>query len=127
MNQLVKEKWIAALRSGEYKQAHTQLKHGDNFCCLGVLTDLYLKEHNKEWETEEDYPDEPGDEFIAPSDSDSFLAYNELPADAVMEWAELKTLVSPTRGEEYYIINDEYNLTFNEIADIIEEDYKNEA
>lgn len=27
---------IAALRSGEYKQAHKRLRDGDAFCCLGL-------------------------------------------------------------------------------------------
>lgn len=45
MNQEVKEKWLAALRSGEYKQAGGRLRNANNqFCCLGVLCDLYHKE-----------------------------------------------------------------------------------
>lgn len=43
----VKEKWLAALRSGEYKQGYEYLhikgKDQDTFCCLGVLCDLYVK------------------------------------------------------------------------------------
>jgi hypothetical protein len=35
-DQLVK-KWISALRSGKYKQAHGALKGRDGYCCLGVL------------------------------------------------------------------------------------------
>ena len=33
-----KEKWLAALRSGEYKQGKTELynKETDSFCCIGV-------------------------------------------------------------------------------------------
>jgi hypothetical protein len=34
------ELWIAALRSGKYKQAHHWLRKGDSFCCLGVACDL---------------------------------------------------------------------------------------
>lgn len=30
------EKWIAALRSGEYKQGEGSLFDGDSYCCLGV-------------------------------------------------------------------------------------------
>lgn len=40
MNQTIKEKWITALRSGEYKQGKDVLRSGDEFCCLGVLCDL---------------------------------------------------------------------------------------
>ena len=34
------EAWIAALRSGQYKQCRNRLKDGDGFCCLGVLCDI---------------------------------------------------------------------------------------
>lgn len=40
MNQQMKARWIAALRSGEYRQARRYLKKGGGFCCLGVLCDL---------------------------------------------------------------------------------------
>lgn len=33
--------WIAALRSGEYKQAKERLRIGNDFCCLGVACNLY--------------------------------------------------------------------------------------
>lgn len=41
----VKAKLVAALRGGEYKQARSYLRTRDGYCCLGVLCDLYLKEH----------------------------------------------------------------------------------
>lgn len=45
MDKAVKEKWVAALRSGEYTQAQGTLKNAaGGFCCLGVLCDLYAKE-----------------------------------------------------------------------------------
>lgn len=41
-----KNKWVEALRSGRYQQAKGNLfKPDEGYCCLGVLTDLYLKEH----------------------------------------------------------------------------------
>jgi hypothetical protein len=40
----LKKKWVAALRSGEYKQGQRGLRsrvdNEDRFCCLGVLCDL---------------------------------------------------------------------------------------
>jgi hypothetical protein len=36
----IKTKWIAALRSGEYKQAKHELHDGRGFCCLGVLAEV---------------------------------------------------------------------------------------
>ena len=45
MNKAIKEKWVAALRSGEYQQCAGALRkeHAgspDTFCCLGVLCDI---------------------------------------------------------------------------------------
>ena len=37
MPQELKEKWVEALRSGEYKQGLGVLQVGGRFCCLGVL------------------------------------------------------------------------------------------
>jgi hypothetical protein len=44
MNQDLKTRWLAALRSGEYRQGRGRLRDGDGdvyaYCCLGVLADL---------------------------------------------------------------------------------------
>jgi len=40
----MKEKLIAALRSGEYEQARGALRNEEGYCCLGVACDIYLKE-----------------------------------------------------------------------------------
>jgi hypothetical protein len=37
MKKSIKTKWVAALRSGEYKQTRNALEHSGAFCCLGVL------------------------------------------------------------------------------------------
>ncbi len=39
--------WAKALRSGEYKKGKKYLRMKDKYCCLGVLCDLYNKEHPK--------------------------------------------------------------------------------
>lgn len=47
MNNEVKDLWVRALRSGEYQQGDGRLvtfvEGQPKFCCLGVLTDLYIK------------------------------------------------------------------------------------
>ena len=40
MNKELRNKWVTALRSGEYKQGRKQLYHAGRFCCLGVLADI---------------------------------------------------------------------------------------
>lgn len=64
MNENVK-KWVQALESGEYEQGRSYLRHGNNFCCLGVACDLYLKDGGKLY-TEEGREVEP--KPIAPND-----------------------------------------------------------
>ena len=36
----MKKKWVAALRSGEYKQGKAALCNNGRYCCLGVLQDV---------------------------------------------------------------------------------------
>lgn len=36
----LKEKWVAALRSGNYKQGKNVLKRNGAYCCLGVLCEV---------------------------------------------------------------------------------------
>ena len=43
MRSEIKQMWLDALRSGEYKQGQKALRTDDNFCCLGVLCDLHRK------------------------------------------------------------------------------------
>ena len=41
MKNEVKEKWVAALRSGQYAQCKGKLRTAGNaYCCLGVLADV---------------------------------------------------------------------------------------
>jgi hypothetical protein len=52
MHKHVMKKWVKALRSGKYRKNTGQLckvaKNGNkSWCCLGVLTDLYNKEHKQ--------------------------------------------------------------------------------
>lgn len=79
MKPKIKQKWIAALESDEYKQTKRYLKTEEGFCCLGVLTDLYLQEIGDIWTPEV-------------LDENVFYTYDEcgyqLPND-VVEWAGL--------------------------------------
>jgi len=43
MNPRIKQRWLDALRSGEYKQTMENLQDMNGFCCLGVLCDLHAQ------------------------------------------------------------------------------------
>jgi hypothetical protein len=83
MNTEVKTQWIDALNSGEYQQTKKQLFDGDKFCCLGVLCDLYSKEHGEEWDYR--YSDfEDHNRWY-------FCDQGEILPHVVMDWAGLKS------------------------------------
>lgn len=113
MNQEIKQKWLAALRSGEYKQGRGCLKRDNRYCCLGVLCDLYAKEKGLEWEGS----------TIIPSESSYYLPRT------VSIWAGIENGVDNWNGNpvvEYRksekslaALNDD-KLDFNKIADVIE-------
>lgn len=120
MNPEIKAKWVTALRSGEYQQGRVHLRDGDNnFCCLGVLCDIAVKER------------EPIFVQLVSDDIGRRYKYNDIGGslpDEVSLWAGLvsdeDTLVHDpvVGGEPLSIQNDAYRLTFDEIADLIEEE-----
>lgn len=109
----IKAQWIQALRGGEYTQTKGELRTPNGYCCLGVLTDLYLKEHNEEWEYNER------------CDQYQYLDSRFGLAEEVMVWADLDN-----EDPDVYIDDTDYTLahyndllfySFEQIADLIEE------
>jgi hypothetical protein len=114
MPQALKEQWLNALRSGNYIQGTAWLFNpkDTSYCCLGVL------EHAIDGEVE----------MI--SESCSFA----LPSQV---WAEKHGIEFNGKSQEDFLVwpllyyqrkltsaftlNDEFGLTFNEIADLIED------
>lgn len=54
MRKEVKDAWVAALRSGKYKQGKMALCSAEKFCCLGVLVDINLEPLNMAWNVDID-------------------------------------------------------------------------
>jgi len=122
MNQDVKQKWVTALRSGEYKQTGGRLRKGDCYCCLGVLTDLYDKDKDKDIKCHA-WHEEHGLYFY---ESDGVTVEATLP-ESVMKWADLDEPNPVVREDRMGLqltslayLNDNEGLDFNQLADIIE-------
>ena len=133
MNKGIKALWIDALRSGEYEQGTGFLRKegtGDGgrgeFCCLGVLCDLYV-------ESEENYVDPQGPvEWEALTLQGATYArriedhLSFLP-DSVMEWAGLTdnegSYARSDGGWSSLVEMNDNGYTFDEIADVIEEKF----
>jgi len=113
MNQVVKQKWVAALRSGKFVQGRSKLKHvskeGNQHCCLGVLCEV----HDQEYGCEQ-----------------SFIGLEGFPPEHVMNWAELPDAANlqftfvrddgQKFKESLIYLNDVRMYDFNQIADLIE-------
>lgn len=119
MNPEIKTRWVAALRSGKYKQGRRVLNRDDQeFCCLGVLCELAVedgivtKAPIYEETTTMDYrgPVDPS--------SDNYQNTTLVP-DAVQAWAGV-SLNPGVNGRPLSSMNDN-GMDFNTIADYIEE------
>ena len=123
MNKAIKEQWITALRSGEYKQGKEYLNN-KGFCCLGVLTDIGVKNNIGE-QSNDSYSDI--NRFVPYDDSGNSLI-NESSISIlsvyITEWAEMKNFRLLSTGEfddiSLVTMNDSGDKSFNEIADFIE-------
>lgn len=135
MNPKVKALWVEALRSGEYTQSFGALRKDGTggspkgFCCLGVLCDLAVKAG---------VIPEP----IHQGDEDDTYRYGDnegTPPRQVLEWAEMTHIHegrdAPTLNREGHfhnafgsrealvVLNDVSKLSFEEIANLIEESF----
>lgn len=118
MKREIRDKWVAALRSGEYKQGTSVLRRshpgGDTFCCLGVLCDLAEKEGIISSEIKVDAFGEP---------MYYYGAYDAFLPGPVRVWSGVGEAPSPFADSEHntlVYLNDEAGYNFNEIADVIE-------
>jgi hypothetical protein len=131
MNQEIKTQWIAALRSGQYKQGKGMLKQttaqGDiRHCCLGVLCELYMQANPDQAAWQEGQlpltdPRTPGSKpwyFMADwEEQRSLLPWK------VSHWAGLgehNIFVGGVHNRSITALNDT-QLNFLEIAKVIEE------
>lgn len=93
-----KKAWIAALRSGEFKQGERQLEDYTNrFCCLGVYGKINEIEYTKDW---------------------SFLKVHIKDTDGLLS-ATYPYIPYPFQCI-CATLNDEFMWSFNRIADFIE-------
>lgn len=120
MNKEIKAKWVSALLSSEYEQGRGCLRsRGNKFCCLGVLCDIYVKEHkDAEWKTFN-------------TSNSTLLNQTALLPRKVADWAEIPLDLNSNSYQDRISLKDKKTLTsfavyndsgrsFAEIAQIIE-------
>jgi len=104
----IKQAWLTALRSGDYQQGQGYLRQGDQYCCLGVLCDLYGKAVGPEWEK---------DGLGEWEDIRSICGHESTLPAVVQTWAGIPGQPNPL---DLTTLNDN-GATFEELANIIEE------
>ncbi|MDG4783270.1 hypothetical protein O7614_26780 [Micromonospora sp. WMMD961] len=114
MDQGIKARWTAALRSGDYGQTTGTLRRGDDFCCLGVLCDIAVKDGVIEEPTAGEV-----------SNTYWYEGHSAALPLAVVEWSGIvendPTPETGARGNPSLAeLNDDYGLTFPQIADVID-------
>jgi hypothetical protein len=107
----IKEQWVKALRSGEYKQGVGLLNKNQKLCCLGVLCELAVK---------------AGVPVLVSFDKGfGCTAYDdatEMPPKSVADWAGTDRSPKVQHGVEYAELSalNDRGHSFNMIADLIE-------
>lgn len=114
MRKSVKDKWVAALKSGKYKHARGCLNDGSGYCCLGVLCEVFIAE---------------GNVLNVGTDDSGFVAYNKeahYPPDEVLRWAGIQHLNGMARGANHSVsfVNDAAD-SFTPSIEYIEQNWEN--
>lgn len=111
MNKEIKEKWLDALRSGEYEKGKYALRRADKYCCLGVLCDLYIKEHDgARWAT-----------GVGLGNDVYYLqGFSNMLPHAVVNWAGLDSSAPVVKDRPLSMENDSSD-TFDSVIKMIEE------
>ena len=123
----IKARWLAALRSGDYRQGKYRLREGNDFCCLGVLCDVLSSDAGGEWvkpkEQKSAWPvTEHTYQFRCRSDSEMQEAAGGLLHERVAEIAGLNPNQLGVSFVPHLTLADLYDQgkSFDQIADVIE-------
>lgn len=112
MKKKIKDKWVAALRSGEYVQGRGQLRDSENkFCCLGVLCNIHAMENPDFAPTQTNKDSYGGEWLVLPKIVEDWAGISYDENDFTSEVVDMNDGTHRRR------------CTFNEIADYIEENY----
>jgi len=110
INVELKNKWLAALRSGDYVQGNTFLLKDGKYCCLGVLCELAAKDNSRI--------------IVGPGDRDDSIAFdsfaNTVPISVMSQLITHNLPLYDVMWGTAIRMNDKERKTFPEIADYLE-------
>lgn len=112
MNQDIKREWVADLRSGEIHKTKYQLRRGDRMCALGVLCNIHAKHHPEIASIQTKKSTYLGETYCLPKEVRKWAGFNS-------DWSVKLSYMGGSLSISY--LNDDYGLSFNKIADLIEQ------
>lgn len=104
------QKWIEALDSGEYSQGRSRLQSKEGYCCLGVACKVLIPE-NKQILNDNGWLE--GGILEAQDDAPEWLK-------DISDDFELKTIYEYDQGVTIETMNDDMDMSFEEIATCLE-------
>lgn len=107
----VKAKWLAALRSGDYKQARGYLRTEAGYCCFGVLCDIVDPEG---WGQLEAPPDAPAEVHLGPD------RYSHRGMIGLPDRGTINNTGLPKEAVQQLVGLNDSGETFGTIANVIE-------
>lgn len=115
MKKKIADQWVKALRSGKFKQTTGKLERIDGNCCLGVLCNIAMVEGICDYDNQ----------------FNGMIQFDNNPdllPNSVQEWAGMKeddgTIVYKGKSRSLAYLNDSLNLSFKEIANVIEKNWR---
>lgn len=124
MDPSIKRRWVSALRSGSYHQGRNFLRLGNDYCCLGVLCDLHAQSYSQDWML---YGQRTTTQDGTPRQIFQYDGFDSVLPEQVVEWSGLDAqdpIVAHDEGlTSITKLNDLKGLSFEEIADLIGEQF----
>jgi len=123
------DKWVKALRSGNYQQGKGALCKDNNFCCLGVLCDVIKDDFDIK-----EISSPHGIRYSFEDSESNFCIPIDLVPKLGLKSTDPSVPTPETVHSNYYrnfdgkiglsTLNDNLEFDFNKIADLVEKHYK---
>jgi hypothetical protein len=125
------QKWIKALRSGQYKQCKEQLRNNNKYCCLGVACDIVPNAIFEDCDVSLPLSVTQYYNFknsyvplrVPDSVMKNYVARCKQQKKRYVNVEKEMRSFEEDEGLYATLLNDEYGFTFKEIADCIEYTY----
>lgn len=118
--------WVEALRSGQYRQIADRLRReldtGYGYCCLGVLCEIA-----KPLASEELLERKLQDDGYIPTEINKLLQQQAIDGSLIARFRELVVQMPSGNLTAVTILNDDLQMSFNEIADLLEQTHLKES